>query len=326
MSFKVWLENSCEHIREEGLVTGGRAAATEFYRGVALRVFDRLPNPGTPVFERDWDALVVLDAMRTDALQEVAPEYDWLPAQDAIPTVWSNASMSEEWMEMNFHDGHADEMARSAHVTWNAFSNHQLDPDDWVCLDEVWRDTWDDDLGCVPAEAITERAVRAGRAHSHDRIIVHYQQPHAPFRRLAEGGIIETLKHEYVGDKDGQGRLTVWKLLRRGQISHETAWAAYLDNLRWALDEVDRLRRNMDAETMVLTADHGDCWGEWGGLYCHPRGVPAPELMRVPWVEIEAADTGGLTPAQSTPPKRYTRDTNHDDDRALDRLKQLGYL
>lgn len=319
MSFGDWVRNTRAYVAREGVVHGGQIAASEFYQGAALRLFNQLPLSGTPVYERDWDALIVLDACRVDALRAVADEYDWLPEADDIGTARSCGSMSEEWMEHNFVDAYADEMAETAHVTWNAFSSHQLAAEDWRCLDEVWRDTWDDHLGCVPPEAVTDRAIAAGREHDSERLLVHYMQPHAPFRSLAEAGEIEPLAHEQVGDRDSL-RLTVWTCLRNGTLSRERAWEAMLDNLRWGLDEVDRLRRNLDADRVILTADHGDCFGEWG-LYGHPRGVPVPELVRVPWVPIDARDE-----QTSVPDVALGKESEADQGDVDERLAALGYL
>lgn len=37
-----------------------------------------LGNPGTPVWDRDWDVLLILDACRLDLLEEVVDDYPFL--------------------------------------------------------------------------------------------------------------------------------------------------------------------------------------------------------------------------------------------------------
>ncbi len=317
MTFADWLRNTKQHLHRSGLRKGGKAAASEFYTGAALRVFNRIPGTfRNHVFDEQWDVCVVLDACRYDAFCAVAPEYEWLPDEPA--SIKSMGSMSEEWMQASFHDGWADEMAETGHITWNAYSNFNLDADDWAFLDEVWTREWDDDRGLLPPRAITEQAIRRWREDEPERMLVHYMQPHTPYRQLADDGVIEPLSHECVGDKDEQGRLTVWKLLRRGEISHDRAWGAYLDNLRWVLDDIETLVENIDADRVVITADHGDCFGEWGGIYGHPKGVPAPELVTVPWAETTARDTHTLHPAES--------DDESVETDAEERLEALGYI
>lgn len=315
MTFADWLRNAKQHVSQSGVRKGGRAAASEFYTGAMLRAFERMPSVFRDnVFDHEWDVCIVLDACRYDAFCEVATEYDWLP--DEPGSIRSTGSMSEEWMQKSFTNEYSANISKTGHVTWNAYSNFNLDADDWVFLDEVWKQEWNDDRGLLPPEAITNRAIDRWRSTDAERMIVHYMQPHAPYRQLADEGIIEPLDHERVGDREKQGRLTVWKLLRRGEISHERAWAAYLDNLRWVLDDIDRLCQNLDAERVVLTADHGDCFGEWNGIYGHPKGVPVPELVTVPWADIEVKDTGEATPDV----ERTSVDAT-----AEERLRALGY-
>jgi hypothetical protein len=50
-------------------------------------------------------------------------------------------------MQTNFTAEHADEMARTAHVTANPNSDANLDAGDWHVLDEVWRTGYDSDRG-----------------------------------------------------------------------------------------------------------------------------------------------------------------------------------
>lgn len=319
-----WLSNTKEHIRQAGLRDGTKAAASEAQTQAIRRItsgqfslFERLhARRSEYVFEKDWDVLVVLDACRVDALREVAPEYDWLPAPHKIGTMTSAGSMSEEWMIKNFEGKYPVKKRNTAHVSWNAYTNHCLANHEWAAMDEIWRDGWDGSLGCVPPYPVTERAVSRWRETLADHMIVHYMQPHAPYRKLADEGVVEVLREENVGDRDNQGRLTIWKLLRRGEISREEAWEAYIDNLHWVLGDIDRLRTNLDAEKVVLTADHGDCFGEWG-LYGHPRGTPAPELVKVPWVEIDATDEETCVPEAPTQ-KTVSADAD-------ERLQALGY-
>jgi hypothetical protein len=81
----------------------------------------------------------------------------------------------------------------------------------------------------------------------------------------------------------------------RGDLTRDEAWAGYLDHLRAGLDDVALLLENLDADRVAITADHGECFGEWG-LYGHHLSTPVPELLRVPWVETTATDTGTYDP------------------------------
>jgi hypothetical protein len=72
----------------------------------------------------------------------------------------------------------------------------------------------------------------------------------------------------------------------------------------------------------VITADHGELFGEWG-LYGHISGILHPSLKRVPWVETTAEDTQSYEP-QLTSPRGEARET--EDEAVTQRLADLGYM
>lgn len=310
MSVWDWVANSSYYVTQRGYAGGAKMAAGELLSGGIRRVYPYLPQPGTPVFERAWDALVVLDACRVDALAEVSAEYDFLPTD--IPAVTSVGTNSREWMRHTFADAYADCMTNTVYVTFNPHSKEELSSDDFLLLEEVWQTDWEVERGGVPANAVTDRAIVSAREYrSHwERLIVHYKQPHAPYPEL-EGFDASNRIEATANDRSG-----VFGALIEGTVSHEAAWNAYLDHLRNGLDSVAVLLENLDAETVVITADHGECFGEWG-LYGHHPSTPVPELIRVPWVETTATDTGTRRPAASL-------QDDHDLD-IEDKLRALGY-
>jgi len=74
----------------------------------------------TPVFERDWDLLIVLDACRVDILRDIAPEYDFL---NTIGSVRSGASASRAWTNLTFSKEYYEECRSTAYVTANPHSD-----------------------------------------------------------------------------------------------------------------------------------------------------------------------------------------------------------
>jgi glucan phosphoethanolaminetransferase (alkaline phosphatase superfamily) len=94
---------------------------------------------------------------------------------------------------------------------------------------------------------------------------------------------------------------------------------AYLDDLRLALDDINLLLNSINADRAVITADHGECFGEYG-LYGHHGWTPVPELVQVPWVITSAEDTSGYEPKKDLKLRPHA---NHEDtDR---KLSALGY-
>ena len=298
---------------------------------------------GTNVLDECWHVCVILDTCRVDALRAVASEYDFINNIDRIISVGGTSS---EWIARTFDTGYRQTLAETAYLTSNAFAqyvledrlkpdNEHYDHSDLVNLREstgldpidaselgklehVWkqipkRDTVDGahdmskDLmaGGTPPRYVTDRAISMARNHDYDRMILHYTQPHHPY--LANS--LDTERS--LRDHEKQP----FQYLRKTG-DREKVWSSYLDELRWVLDDVDLLLRNIEAEDVLITADHGEAFGEYG-IYNHHAGSVHPHIRLVPWVTTEGADTESYVPDHV--PKR-THDISPED-----QLEALGY-
>jgi hypothetical protein len=295
---------------------------------------------GTNVFDREWGLLIVLDACRVDALRTVTPEYDWLGPVGATTSV---GSTSKEWMINTFNVTHREAIGRTACVTANSWVDLVLEgepdflqysavkhswlpnrswltplvrrdlltKDDFAAFDSVGRFADENPYRVASAKQVTDRAIRMGRETEADRLLVHYMQPHEPY--VAEAAT--------VGREPTDDEARPFEALRSG-ADEASIRRAYLDNLRYVLDSVEVLLRNVNADRVVITADHGELFGEWG-LYGHIGGVLHPSLKRVPWAEASASDTGEYVPELNEGEFRAETD---DDSAAVGRLQDLGYL
>jgi hypothetical protein len=271
-----------------------------------------LPIDETNIFDRDWDVLVILDGCRVDLMHEVKSEYEFL---SNISEITSTGSMSLEWMENTFSNAPSQELASTAYVTSNLFSRDVCDDEMFSCLEEVWRYGWDDELNTIPARPVTDKAIDVMRSESPERMIVHYMQPHHPF--IGENESLPSFNPDPFGrDNDGIAEArTAWDALRRGELTYEAVWQAYKENLRYVLEDVSILRKNIRADKLAITADHGNAVGEWG-IYDHPIGFPHPAVKNVPWVETTAKDEHTYEPS-------ITEQTSS---KSIDeRLSALGY-
>lgn len=154
---------------------------------------------------------------------------------------------------------------------------------------------------------LTDRAITVGHEMSPSKLVVHYLQPHAPYIANAlsqEREMTDLEKNPF-------------DYLLKSKIGRDTVWDLYLDDLRLGLDNIQRLLESIGAQKAVITADHGEAFGE-NGFYRHPSGCP-PVLKRVPWVETTARDSGEYEPEFS-----YEEDSVEQD--VEDQLAQLGYL
>lgn len=285
---------------------------------------------GENIYKQDWDGLILLDACRVDAIQEVQGEYDFL---DSISARWSRGSNSKEWLENTFTVEHLDEITSTAYITANPFVNEldgsppdpsgyppgrdsvicnsrlasELTRDDVVSVDdfgevtELWNLVTGEDNPQTHPTPVTDCVISTARNTDYDRYVIHYMQPHHPFYR---GGQEPWTEEPFRYLKDNG--------------EYQTVWNSYIDNLRLVLDHIELLVENFDAEKLVITADHGELFGEWG-LYSHMVGVPHPDLRKVPWVETTASDTGSYDPAYENTDERAS------EGELLERLEALGY-
>ena len=291
---------------------------------------------GTNVFSLDWDVLVILDTCRVDALREVADEYSFLKN---IGRIRSAGGRSPEWIAKTFEKQYSDQIRDTAYLSANVFAEKILvdhDPET-VRLSEstiAYKQlrkipTVDvEDLGKfeylytyesvgeegplghkeggTPPRYVTDRGIAVGRQEDFSRIILHYLQPHPPY---AANAIAEDRDlHRY--EKDWWGYLA-------DTGDRETIWNAYLDELRSVLDEVEILLNNLDVETVALSADHGESFGEYWE-HGHKTGSLNPYVRYVPWVTMTASDKNTYEP-------RFEAPSSQPETRKEDQLKALGY-
>ena len=205
-------------------------------------------------------------------------------------------------------------------LKWGASCDYE-----WTATDhltevvDVWKEGWDDDLATVPPDNMAEVL----RDHSDldaqtDRTVLHYMQPHAPYlsrgkgRKLKQiqkgirsqedaeeakdsgvlGSLSDTIRPKVEGTLDGSElaqKAGLWLELDPTDVvkngTRGAALALYEENLRIALESVADLVSELDG-TVVVTADHGEAFGE-EGVWEHHIETHIPPLMEVPWLELE---------------------------------------
>lgn len=319
VDFREWISKSSHRIKEDPVMGFPRSV---YYVYVSLLLSVTKNHAwGTNIFDRDWDLLIILDSCRVDAIKEVADEYSYITNVDSIRSV---GSTSFEWLPLTFQRKYLKEIKKTAYVSGNpyltpVFKNKDhppiqqpipfgptdynvVDPEDFLYLDEVRKYGVDEEQKCILPRTMTDRAVDVARSKNPDRLVVHYMQPHEP----------------HIGGENGLGQ-NVFVPLRKGEITRQEAWESYLDNLRFVLDELEVLLDNVDAENVVITADHGEAFGEFG-FYAHQVGCPFPSVRRVPWIETTATDN------ETFVPKLDPHKDEIEKDRLDEHMKDLGYL
>ncbi|NLV03628.1 alkaline phosphatase family protein [Haloferax volcanii] len=300
--------------------------AFRYYVGAWTTVTSRVPI-GTNIFEREWDTLIVLDTCRVDALKEVKDEYEFITDVDKIVSV---GSTSNEWMANTFTSTYIDSVNSTAYLSANGYSSrvfkerrypevhmgtkHQPPswvadefcyPEDFLLLDQIWEYAPQDSPGHTLPEYVMDRAVNVGRSLNPEHLVVHFNQPHAPYIADAIGENRELKEFEQ----------SPFESLRQG-TDRDQVWEAYIENLRMVLDQVEVLLDNHSAEKVVITADHGEAFGEWG-MYGHLPGMIHPHVKIVPWVTTKGDDKENYQP-ELEQEHNSERDTES-------QLRALGY-
>jgi len=327
ISFRGWLSQFADDARGSGGVTRAASRGAYYtYLGLWHTLTSRW-SLGTNVYEREWDALIILDACRVDAIREVADEYDFIDSVDSMRSV---GSTSHEWVAKTFTTEHRASIAETGYVTGNGYfyrtaTDQRYPPSGGVApvgwpqwdvvdvetfdfIDYVWQDGGVGDLSTVPPHVVTDRAVENARERDPERLIVHYMQPHGPY---ITGAVNDREILPNPGD-----RVTGLREMIKGDTSKETVRARYMENLRLVLDEVEILLENLDADRVAISADHGELLGELG-MAGHPDGFPVAPVKRVPWITTSATDTGSHVPDI----ERSDTETEVED-----HLRDLGYV
>jgi hypothetical protein len=305
---------------------------------------------GTNIFDQDWDLLIILDTCRIDKLQLVSKSVPWIKDIDQMQSV---GSMSAEWMLNTFARNYIDDIADTAFISGNIWShrifnerfqerqNHDYEmihrgfpswnpvsSEDFAHYETVSAVANQDHRLHPENEAIphilTDRAIDIGRTKSCERMIVHYTLPHMTF-------IADALDWEFrkTSTQELMNGLDVVRNLRPEEASYEPARCgkvpeievhdAYIQNLKLAIDYVDILLQNVNAENVIISADHGEALGEHG-IWGHPYGYPFAPVKTVPWATASATDEQTYT-SQFDQLERMPTEGER-----TEFLKQMGYL
>lgn len=247
---------------------------------------------GRPTYipEEDWDYLIVLDACRHDTMESVLGT--------KVPFVYSPGSNTEDWVKANFvRHPEKRNLGDTVLVTASGFNSEEYfrfkewefpyyeNFAFWSLQAKKDKPGIFEGTYMTPWEMVKKAcSLLATGKYTGKRMMVHFIQPHFP---PLTG--YDKLKFDHP-DAPGQFR-AYWDLVETGEISVELAREFYEENLILVLDWVFRLVDVLPGK-VVITADHGNLFGEYG-LFAHPR-LCVPELRKIPWLEMEG---GGKDPA-----------------------------
>lgn len=260
----------------ENLKEGNKEAfITSFYS----KYYGLFGHNYTPVWEKDWDVLLIMDACRLDYAKEEFEEerYD---VKDTI----APGSSSKDWAE---HFEEAEDLEDIVYISANPHVSNQMiegfaGDNPFFMIYDVWKTNWDDENGTVRAEALNEKFSEVKEMYPDKRFILHYMQPHHPFigeKQLEDSGFIFP-----DGNTKSEKDKMVWDRLKDGEIDEDVFREAYRSNLKYVKSCIEDLIPDLDGR-IIITADHGNIFGKrW--MYAHPPELYFDELVRVPWIEV----------------------------------------
>ena len=292
-----------------------RARCDSYISAVEAPIFSRYPY-GENILDEDWDILIVLDTCRVDALREIAQviDYKWL-SENRVESRTSIGGSTFEWTAQTFRRGYEGQANEVDLIAGNAVVEEVLEgnrtpeeaegvgwaPTNWNILSKSRLNEvvsvsglraatgpaeGHEDRPHPSASLVTDLAIQHARENNPDRMIIHYIQPHYPFYSAIESGERDELL---------DWEIFPFSYLRNGTVSREEVWYRYLEELSVGLDSINTLLRNVDADRVAITADHGEGFGErWLGVrgYKHRVGMVHPKVRKVPWLTTTAEDTG----------------------------------
>jgi len=202
-----------------------------------------------------WNVLIVLDSCRYDYFSK----YNVI--EGSIEVYDSNYTHTIHWLEDQFPN-YYNILYLSANPHINSkvaiSPHHYRAKDHFYKIIDLWDIEWKEELGTVPPERVTNRSL--SYLDLHDRIIVHYMQPHPPFI-----GKTKLLRGYWNRDlsKLEQDKIYI------NPPDRELIQLAYSSNLELVLSEVRRLIDNIPRNKRVyICNDHGEMLGE-DNLYSH---------------------------------------------------------
>jgi len=269
------------------------------------------------LLKEDWDIAVVLDACRYDTFKEIHRQY--LPSGRLEKRV--GASDTLDWLLSVFNEetGYDNIIYVSAHpgingrdVAWLSFNANGR----FCKVYDAWVSGWDWEIGTTSPSEVVKIAVQARKEYPDKKMLIHFIQPHFPYRKAPRPSTYSDLKGvkgnpklDYLAQKLfrdlglnlSRFRTRYWtarKILNlRCEDLNEFYWREYAveglrglyrDNLEWVLGYVKKIIKEFDYARIVVTSDHGEALGEHGEFF-HLYKTENPAVRLVPFWSYEAA-------------------------------------
>lgn len=260
----------------------------------------------------DWDIAIILDACRYDTFNRYYKKF--FSSGELEKRL--GATGTYEWLLNNFNKYNNHIVYVSAHPAINKSGVKWLKwnpKNKFFKIYEVWRTHWDKKFNTVPPRCVRKVGLRAIKENPNKRIIIHFMQPHHPYRKLSK--FKYTNFHKELNSSPPKTKQLnrvfgilisllrlrrIWwevrKLLQTKPKSVEDLYffnfslkkirEFYEDNFLWVIKEVALLVNKIENRKIIITADHGEAFGEGGDLFHVASFTYNPVIRIVPFFQI----------------------------------------
>lgn len=237
---------------------------------LVLRKIYRKDIDGVNVLEdrEEWHNLIVLDSCRYDKFAKLNT------IDGDLEKIRSKACATDTWLRKNFTESYEDIIYISStsrvsneEPTFNPLFNSAFDSSKFYKVIEAYDEEKPKNGNWLPPERVTEKAKLVKQQYPDKKLIIHYFQPHAPYKAIPDvnsGSVYQYKKEGY---------------------SSEEINVAYHKNLNLVLNEIEHELLPQLNRTTIITGDHGEFLGE-SNLWGHYVGVARDELLEVPWFKL----------------------------------------
>lgn len=241
--------------------------------------FDHLRPQRDYIFEQDWDCLIVLDAMRFDAMLRLARRrVKALHTPSDRSTIgWIDSVIcADEWLADGDIPTYVAGNPQAAYIP--EYEGMERPPEDYVNVipahdPEAEQNAWDQLLGTSRPDEMAEIT-----GAQEPPVIAHFMQPHTPY--IGEVGFrVNARNTELMSDHGRPNKYDI--AAEEGYVSDRFHRQSYFSNAqlawRFAKQTAERFGKT------VVTSDHGERLGPRGWDHAGPAD---PRGQIVPWVEI----------------------------------------
>jgi len=263
------------------------------------------------LMDEKWDIAVILDACRFDVFSEVCGGYlssgrleTRFGASDTLDWLLSVFNEKRTYDDIIYVSGHPGINGRG--VPWISFDAKEK----FYRVYDAWLNGWDWRIGTTLPSEVVKIAVQARKEYPDKKMIIHFVQPHFPYRKAPCPSTYSDLKGlkgkpklDYLAQKFFRGLgvnfssfgtkyWTVRKALHlKPEDLNEYYWRKYdveelegfyRDNLEWVLGYVKEIVEDFSDARIVVTADHGEAFGEKGEFF-HLYRTKNPVVRQVPF-------------------------------------------